>query len=1082
MAETSKHLGKMGLAMVEYFIEIKLGDDYGKRLPPPKEGQFSIKKAMQNTADRLWKDWADKRLWNAFFKQMPKRKELLTDLKQAVGKFYENPNDMDLTGVLTEILHENNILTPEAIQKAVEHYTTTLSEELLLVDKDFHEKVLKRFDLIRDDSLRGYEDNLTIQSPVPNQQTNDGASLSQVEKAAVQASGGVLPKKPLMEMPKPSLPKGSRFPDIFPDPMFMGREDSLKQLAAWLKDKSEVAISQVVGITGMSGVGKTQLACEFAHRYGRFFSGGVFWLSFARPDLIPIEVAACGRLAEISPLEIRVNQVLSDWESEIPRLLIFDDCEDPLVLAKWLPRGGGSRVLVTSRQGNWAPELNIQPLPMEPFPRSASIILLRGDVVDWEIDDSDLDAVASELEDNPLALQLAGSFLRTYRQSVKPVEYLNALLKPGAQKVRSLREVEFTSAGNELKIERTIAVSIDRLSQESEPNHLVLDLLRQIACFVPGEWIPRELLMKSAGVEQTDKDALGEGLNQLLGLCLVDENRAGDLRMHRLVARFIRDVLPDADSLARVENAVFSAAVAANQSGNPARMQPIIVHLKQFTDNLLKKNTRQAARLANELGYYLEVIGDYAVARLYFKQAVLINRNVLGEQHPDTTVSYNNLGGLLVKMGNYPAARSYYRQSLAIRRKVLGEEHPDTARSFNNLGNLTQIMGDYPAARSFYEQGLAIRRKLVGEEHPDTATSLYNLGGVMLKMGDYPSARWYYEKALEIRRKVLGEEHPDTATSLNDMGELMQEMGDQPGAQTYYEQALAIRRKTLGPEHPDTAVSLSKLGGLLQSMNNYPSARNYFEQSLMINRQVLGEFHPATIAGLNNLGNLLQAMGDEPDAQSYFEQVQTVNRKKREEKQPEPAARFNFKELPLRTKLALAAIVILSCAVVGWQVFARQNLSPTELNWFIATPSQESVHPSFWIFPQLGPKPTRVPSRTPTATRTRTPSPTNTVYSTSTPTHTLVPVVILPTATPIPSTSTIYFPTSIPPTNTFVTNPTVSFPTDTPVLGPTPRPTDTLGPGLPTDTPGPGLPTDTPGPGSPTDTPGFGPPTIAPTP
>ena len=89
---------------------------------------------------------------------------------------------------------------------------------------------------------------------------------------------------------------------LSPNPLFVGRQADLKKLAAALKGGDTAAtravrqdgIGQIAAATGMGGIGKTQLAAEFVHRYGQFFLGGVFWLSFANPEAIPAEVAACG--------------------------------------------------------------------------------------------------------------------------------------------------------------------------------------------------------------------------------------------------------------------------------------------------------------------------------------------------------------------------------------------------------------------------------------------------------------------------------------------------------------------------------------------------------------------------------------------------------------------------------------------------------------------------------------------------------------------------------------------------------------------------------------------------------------------
>ena len=65
--------------------------------------------------------------------------------------------------------------------------------------------------------------------------------------------------------------------------LFVGREEDLKALARALKAGETAAVGQLATVTGLGGIGKTQLASEFVHRYGQYFAGGVFWLSFADP-------------------------------------------------------------------------------------------------------------------------------------------------------------------------------------------------------------------------------------------------------------------------------------------------------------------------------------------------------------------------------------------------------------------------------------------------------------------------------------------------------------------------------------------------------------------------------------------------------------------------------------------------------------------------------------------------------------------------------------------------------------------------------------------------------------------------------
>ena len=56
--------------------------------------------------------------------------------------------------------------------------------------------------------------------------------------------------------------------------LFVGREEDLKALARALKAGGTAAVGQVATVTGLGGIGKTQLASEFVYRYGQYSRAG----------------------------------------------------------------------------------------------------------------------------------------------------------------------------------------------------------------------------------------------------------------------------------------------------------------------------------------------------------------------------------------------------------------------------------------------------------------------------------------------------------------------------------------------------------------------------------------------------------------------------------------------------------------------------------------------------------------------------------------------------------------------------------------------------------------------------------------
>ncbi len=393
---------------------------------------------------------------------------------------------------------------------------------------------------------------------------------------------------PLTNVPERQnvLPAGSRFP-LAVNPLFVGRQDALQELALHYQQGV-----QTVALTGLGGVGKTQLAVEFAYRYGRFFPGGVFWLNFAQPDASIGEVAACGGLegmnlldnfSQIAPQE-QVQLVQRAWRSATPRLLIFDNCEDPTLLSRWRPPSGGCRVLITSRRAEWDPALSVSLIPLGDLGRGASVSLLHHFVPNLP----EATAIARALNDFPLALHLAGNFLRAYQDVMTSAAYLAQL--------RNQNRVRFVSArlpgnnssptGHDLHLANTFSLSYEQLDARQPTDACARRMLISASCFPPGERIPRSWLAQTAVTDAADIESLltaGDGLHRLLNLGLIASADAGYLRLHPLLADYVHAFTPD-DEYTRVQR----------------QLRQML--LRQLTATAVVPDQRQAARWLMDLG------------------------------------------------------------------------------------------------------------------------------------------------------------------------------------------------------------------------------------------------------------------------------------------------------------------------------------------------------------------------------------------------------------------------------------------------------------------------------------------------
>jgi Tfp pilus assembly protein PilF len=667
-----------------------------------------------------------------------------------------------------------------------------------------------------------------------------------VDEARLALACQRLAALPLDALPAPAaLPPGSRLTRAR-NPLFVGREEDLKQLATTLKGGDTAAIGPIAALgqtaaaTGLGGIGKSQLAIEFAHRYGQFFAGGVFWVSLANAEDVKNQVALCGGLSgmQLRPdydalkLDDQVSLVLAEWQSPLPRLLIFDNCESEDLLRQWRPPTGGCRVLVTSRRATWDDALDVRPLALGILTRAESVTLLRKfrpDLTGLE-DLSGLDALAAELGGLPLALHLAGSYLKRYCDDLTPAQFLAELRRPDLLNHPALagRAAKLSPTDHENHVARTFALSYERLNAGDPVDGLALQVVAHAAAFARGLPIPRDLLKLTLPASPAPETAAGaaapfpfaEAVLRLRELGLLEAEAAGNLTVHRLLARFVQGATPPAAweaGLAAVEGALMNDANRVNEAGYPAPLRPWASHLRHVAEQAAARQSETAGTLFNEFGYHLYMEADHAGAHAAFQRALTLDEATFGPDHPNVARDVNNLGSVLYALGDHAGARAAFQRALTIDEAAFGPDHPKVAIRVNNLGNVLQDMGDHASARAAYQRALTIDKAAFGPDHPNVAIDVNNLGMVLFALGDHAGASAAFQRALTIDEATFGPDHPSVAIRVNNLGSVLQDMGDHAGARAAYQRALRIWERVFGPDHPKTRTARANLETLLKA-------------------------------------------------------------------------------------------------------------------------------------------------------------------------------------------------------------------------------------------------------------------------
>ena len=528
----------------------------------------------------------------------------------------------------------------------------------------------------------------------------------------------------------PTPPSPSRIP--YPrNQSFVGRDAELRQLEAWLVQPGAAVV------TGLGGVGKTQLVTEYAHRCDADragWPGGVHWLSMSVPNAIETSVADLGRLLDIPddlPLPEQVKRVKRAWAAPTQRLLVFDNCEDPALLKAWRPTSGGARVLVTARRTDW-PRATARRLELPHLPRPAALELLcrpRADELDMPLErltaDPNAAAICAHLGDLALVVHLAGAYL-----AQKPHLPLHAFL--AELEAQPLGHAALTALDSDTPTEHlahvaqtfvlSFALLDDRrqttddgptINDESSVNRLARRILDVAAHCTPGEPIPLDLLRRavmddgqpttddgptngedtaprneeSVAGRQSSVVSFSDAMHRLVTVGLAryaDEGRA--LTVHRLVAAYARQRQTAADSVAdALAKTLSGMTYDVNEAGLPAAMLPLLRHARHVADAAEQRGSEHAATLLNNLGSYFDTVADYSTARALYERALRIFEAHFGPDHPKVAIDVNNLGMVAHDQGDLQAARALYARALHIFEDRFGPEHPDTQTVRNNL-------------------------------------------------------------------------------------------------------------------------------------------------------------------------------------------------------------------------------------------------------------------------------------------------------------------------------------------------------------------------------------------------------------
>jgi tetratricopeptide (TPR) repeat protein len=739
------------------------------------------------------------------------------------------------------------------------------------------------------EKLAGFEKELAICADAPRkfelkkriEECN--GEIARLEAAAITGSKGQVDKS--STKPPPWNVPFSK------NPFFTGREKVLADV------EKELHASGQVALTGLGGVGKTQIAAHFPHEHRDEYSA-VLWANAASQEALVSDFAAIASLLNL-PERDEKDQALAvaavkRWlDANRGWLLILDNANDLATVRRFIPQLAKGHVLLTTQAQATGDIQAIEVRDM--LPEDGALLLLRRtkilktDVPLSAAADPARDSatgISKELGGLPLALDQAGAYIEETGCGV--AGYLDLYRQRRADLLK--RRGGFGPDHPE-SVATTVALSFERVACAS---HAAADLLRFCA-FLQPDAIPEEIfangergLGPNLGPVAADPLNLNTACAEILKYSLFRRHAgAKTLGIHRLVQEVIQDGLTKEEKYLWAERAVraVNSAFPAVEFPDMARCERMISQALVCTllIDAYGFESKEAARLLNQAGYYLYARARFSEAEPLYKSAAKIWEKV---SDPEVATAANNLALVYFAQGKYSEAEVQFNRSLVIRSNTIGENHPAFPKALVNLAALHETQGRYPEAEAGYLRAIDNYKRGLGRVNLELATAWNNLGALYYRQRMYQKAEQLYKQSLAMQEMFVEANHPVLSNNLNNLGELYRSTGRYTEAETLLERALKIAKTHYGNEHPNVAYCTMNLAMLYEDQGRYANAEQLCQEAIALLQEVSGSQHPNLATFLDNYAFLLRKLSRADQAAMLEGRAQAIRAANAENKPP----------------------------------------------------------------------------------------------------------------------------------------------------------------------------------------------------
>ncbi|OCK73381.1 hypothetical protein K432DRAFT_410741 [Lepidopterella palustris CBS 459.81] len=491
----------------------------------------------------------------------------------------------------------------------------------------------------------------------------------------------------------PSRPNPSIIVPFQRDRAFVGREGILAMIRE-KQGKEALQVHSRVALVGLGGVGKSQIAIEYAYRVREWApQTWVFWVHASNATRFKQayrDIATKVELPGRDDPKADIVQLTYNWlcdERNGRWLMVLDNADDDRIfassgadlggiaqatappnevtpLASFLPQTQNGWILITSRDLVAAVNLvgirhNV--IRVDPMDEEDALALLKTRVLVGESSEHDAKALVRALEGIPLAITHAAAYIAVREITVSNYLELfheseeNQAYLLNTQEARDLRR---DASGSDAVL-TTWQISFEQI-RKTRPE--AADLLSLMTMF-DRQGIPEYLLYNGRNRLQFEDAVAPLTSFSLIRMLTGKQSWHGEraFEMHGLVQLATRKWLElnrQVDRWQKASLRIMAATFPSGQYKTWAVCRALLPHSRKVLSYVSDGNEEMLdlARIANNTALYLLLVAEHAAAENISQSAMVVGEKVLGPEHPSTLTSMSTLASTYRDQGRWKEA------------------------------------------------------------------------------------------------------------------------------------------------------------------------------------------------------------------------------------------------------------------------------------------------------------------------------------------------------------------------------------------------------------------------------------------